>query len=157
MFCRWFRFIFCFDLNFCFLGSLAIFISHFLTAFAAKLCFFSHSGGIGCYLFQADWPSMAVPYANCFQLPKCHISSSSSGLSTRASLAYCCHRTSGPVMHLQAKVNRFHVGLYLLRQLDLHFGGLVPLWLFFARVFILARSPTLFVNVLVIVIFLLLH
>ncbi|KAH6756723.1 histidine biosynthesis bifunctional protein [Perilla frutescens var. hirtella] len=53
---------------------------------------------------------MAVPYANCFQIPKvnpkCHLSSSSSsGLSTRVSPAYSSLRTSGPALHLEAKVD----------------------------------------------------
>ncbi|KAG6429891.1 hypothetical protein SASPL_107947 [Salvia splendens] len=52
---------------------------------------------------------MAVPYANCFQLPKlnpkCHIFSSSGVLNTRASPAYCCLRTSSPISHVEAKVN----------------------------------------------------
>ncbi|KAK6153305.1 hypothetical protein DH2020_012944 [Rehmannia glutinosa] len=51
---------------------------------------------------------MAVPYTNCFQLPrfhsKCRLVSSSSGLCTRVSPVYACLRTSDPTLHLEAKV-----------------------------------------------------
>ncbi|GER27085.1 histidine biosynthesis bifunctional protein [Striga asiatica] len=54
---------------------------------------------------------MAVPYSNCFQLPKVRsnygLVSSSSGLCTRFNPVYACVGASNPASHLEAKVDPF--------------------------------------------------
>ncbi|XP_075516027.1 histidine biosynthesis bifunctional protein hisIE, chloroplastic isoform X1 [Primulina tabacum] len=52
---------------------------------------------------------MALPYTNCFQLPristKCHLSVSPMGAQSPASRAYACLKTSDPVFHGEAKIS----------------------------------------------------